>query len=108
MLTIIARTNQMVTEESQRISPKETMRNYQRLRKIVACNLVHMRRASSLTQTELAYKIFTSQSHIARLESCFNLDITAFSIQKIADYFHIEVQELFIKHPGRDYSILEK
>jgi len=55
----------------------------------VALQLRHMRERAGLTQAELAAKVGTRQSAIARLESMSYGKFSISMLQKIADYFDV-------------------
>ena len=63
-------------------------------RKKLAVNIFKLRSKANLGKEELSLLLGFDNSYISKLEKC-KINITIDKIQKIADYFMIDVKDLF-------------
>ena len=63
-------------------------------RKILACNIAKYRKIHHLSREELSLALGFDNSYISKLEKS-KVNITLDKLTYIADYFHIELKNLF-------------
>ena len=72
------------------------------LRDIIAKNLVYFRKASKLTQLELAEKLLYSDKNISKWERGEAIpDVIVLS--QLADLYHITVNDFLVSHDGDSF-----
>lgn len=64
------------------------------LRKILAGNIKHLREKEGLKREKLSLLIDCDNSYISKLEKG-NVNITLDKLEKIADFFKVDITELF-------------
>ena len=77
------------------------------LKNIIATNIAKARRASGLTQLQLAEKLNYSDKAVSKWESGASLpDIVV--LKQIADLFGVSVDSLLSEHSGKDVPLLPR